>query len=141
MSVIARLERFIEALMSLATLVGFASTMYLLYIFISAPPVISTSNSGVGVGGFDIWKTTTVTIQGIPFFWVFTSLISLSAGHTYRSLKHLVLQLAGKNPITVPHAGHFAAATAAAAAGASSVGPGLPGTTPIVRQKQQSSPQ
>jgi hypothetical protein len=134
MSVIARLERFIEALMSLATLLGFASTMYLLYIFISAPPVVSTGSSGVGVGGFDIWKTTTVTIQGIPFFWVFMSLISLSAGHTYRSAKHLVLHLAGKNPITVPHAGHFAAATAAAST--ASVSPGIPSTTPLVRQKQ-----
>jgi hypothetical protein len=109
--------------------------MYLVYIFISAPPVVSTGSSGVGVGGFDLWKTQTVTIQGIPFFWVFVSLISLSAGHTYRSAKHLLLHLAGKNPITVPHAGHFASIGATN----SGLGTGLSGTGPVIRQKQSST--
>lgn len=129
MKFIARVERFIEALMSLATLVGFASTLYLVYIFISAPPVISTASSGVGVGGLNLWKTNTVTIQGIPFFWVFTSLISLSAGHTYRSAKHLVLHLAGRNPITVPQLSHFAPS--------SQIGARLP-SPPIIPKQSQS---
>ena len=129
MGFLHRVERFVEAMMSLATLIGFVSTLYLVWIFVSAPPVISTSASGVGVGGFSVWKTNTVTIQGIPFFWVFTSLISLSAGHTYRSAKHLFLHLAGKNPISVPQLSHFAPIT--------QVGGKLPTTSPIIRQQTQ----
>ncbi len=128
MKFLSRVERFIEALMSLSTLVGFMSTLYLVWIFISAPPVVSTSTSGIGVGGYDIWKTNTGTIQGIPFFWVFTSLVLLSAGHTYRSAKHLILHLAGKNPITVPQLSHFAPS--------SHMETNLP-TSPIIRQKPQ----
>src|SRR5438552_3386031 len=47
----------------------------------------------------------TYVIQGVPFFWIFTSLISLSAGHTYRAAKHLILTLAGKHYF--PHAPHL----------------------------------
>lgn len=128
MGFLSRIERFFEALMSLSTLLGFISTLYLVYIFISAPPIVGVSSSGLGVGGFNVWKTNTVTIQGIPFFWVFTSLVLLSAGHTYRSAKHLFLHLAGKNPITVPSASHFTPI--------SQVGTKLP-PAPIIRQQQQ----
>jgi hypothetical protein len=100
-----RIEKFFDVLMSLATLVGFVSTAYLVWIFIHAPPTVAVGTENVGVQGFSLAQENTVVIQGIPFFWIFTSLISLSAGHTYRSAKHLLLTLAGKNYF--PHAPHL----------------------------------
>jgi hypothetical protein len=100
-----RIEKFFDVLMSLATLVGFVSTAYLVWIFIHAPPTVAVGTENVGVQGFSLAQENTVVIQGIPFFWIFTSLISLSAGHTYRSAKHLLLSLAGKNYF--PHAPHL----------------------------------
>ena len=105
MGFIHRVERFFDVLMSFATLVGFASTMYLVYIFLNAPPKVYSGTENVGVSGLSFNQVNTVVIQGIPFFWVLTSLISLSAGHTYRSAKHLILSLAGKNYF--PHAPHL----------------------------------
>lgn len=100
-----RIEKFFDVLMSFATLVGFVSTAYLIWIFIHAPPTVAVGTENVGVQGLSLAQENTVVIQGIPFFWVFTSLISLSAGHTYRSAKHLLLTLAGKNYF--PHAPHL----------------------------------
>jgi hypothetical protein len=100
-----RIEKFFDVLMSFATLVGFASTAYLIWIFIHAPPTVAVGTENVGVQGLSLAQENTVVIQGIPFFWVFTSLISLSAGHTYRSAKHLLLTLAGRNYF--PHAPHL----------------------------------
>src|SRR5437867_11244851 len=48
-----------------------------------------------------------IRYTGVPFFWIFTSLISLSAGHTYRAAKHLDLDLGGETLLptrSTPHA-------------------------------------
>ncbi len=100
-----KVEKFFDLLMSFATIVGFASTMYLVWIFINHPPNIVVGTENVGVQGLSLAQENTVVIQGIPFFWVLTSLVSLSAGHVYRSAKHLLLTLAGKNYF--PHAPHL----------------------------------
>jgi hypothetical protein len=105
MGLIHRVERFFDLLMSLATLVGFFSTAYLVWIFIHTQPTVAVGTENVGVSGLSIAQENTVVIQGIPFFWVLTSLVSLSAGHVYRSGKHLVLGLVGKNYF--PHAPHL----------------------------------
>jgi hypothetical protein len=105
MGVLLKIEKFFDLLMSLATLAGFVSTAYLVWIFVNHPPIIQYGTENVGAGGFSIATENTVYIQGIPFFWVLTSLVSLSAGHVYRSGKHLVLELAGKHYF--PHAPHL----------------------------------
>ncbi len=107
MGLVTKIERAIDVLMSLASLVGFASTLYLVWIFINTPPTIVVSTTNVGAPGVIGYPVKTYVIQGVPFFWIFTSLISLSAGHTYRSAKHLVLSITGKNPIYNPHAPHI----------------------------------
>ena len=98
MGFLVKFERIVESLMSLVSLVGFASTLLLLYIFLTTPPVTTITETGVGVQGIYTYKVTNIAIQGVPFFWVFTSLISLSAGHTYKSAKHLFLHAKGKHP-------------------------------------------
>ncbi len=108
MGFLVRLERFVESLMSLASLVGFFSTLYLVLIFLTTPPLVTITNTNVGVQGIYNYKVTNVAIQGVPFFWVFTSLISLSAGHTYRSAKHLFLHATGRNPPSASPAGKTA---------------------------------
>ena len=105
MSVLLKLEKAIDLLMSLATVVGFISTAYLVWIFIHAPPSVAVGTENVGAGGFTLAQENTVYIQGIPFFWILTSLVSLSAGHVYRAGKHLVLELSGKHYF--PHAPHL----------------------------------
>jgi hypothetical protein len=105
MKFLLKVEKFFDLLMSFASLVGFASTAYLVWIFIHAPPSVQVGTENVGVQGLSLAQQSTVVIQGVPFFWVFTSLLSLSAGHTYRAAKHLVLTLAGKNYF--PHAPHL----------------------------------
>jgi hypothetical protein len=105
MKFLLRVEKVFDLLMSFASLVGFASTAYLVWIFIHAPPSVQVGTENVGVQGLSLAQQSTVVIQGVPFFWVFTSLLSLSAGHTYRAAKHLVLTLAGKNYF--PHAPHL----------------------------------
>lgn len=105
MGILLKLEKFIDLVMSLATVIGFVSTAYLVWIFINHPPIIQYGTENVGAAGINIAQENTVYIQGIPFFWVLTSLVSLSAGHVYRSAKHLVLELAGKHYF--PHAPHL----------------------------------
>jgi hypothetical protein len=109
MKLIVRLERFIDVLMSFATLAGFLSTLYLVWIFLNSPPTIVIKTTSVGPQGLPI-NTPTINgyvIQGVPFFWIFTSLVSLSAGHTYRSAKHLILSLMGKHPSPAIHQPHL----------------------------------
>jgi hypothetical protein len=105
MGKIHKVEKFFDVLMSFATLVGFASTAYLVWIFLNTPPTIVVSTTNVGAPGIVGYPVQTYVIQGVPFFWIFTSLISLSAGHTYRAAKHLILTLAGKHYF--PHAPHL----------------------------------
>ena len=105
MSVLLKIERAIDLLMSLATVVGFISTAYLVWIFLHAPPSVQVGTENVGVAGLSLAQENTVVIQGIPFFWILTSLVSLSAGHVYRAGKHLVLGITGKNYF--PHAPHL----------------------------------
>src|SRR5712692_9060758 len=81
MGFLVKFERIVESLMSLVSIVGFASTLFLLFIFLTTPPVTTITETGVGVQGIYTYKVTNIAIQGVPFFWVFTSLISLSAGH------------------------------------------------------------
>jgi hypothetical protein len=95
---LVRFERIVESLMSLISLVGFASTLILLYTFLTTPPITTVTETAVGVQGVYTYKVTNIVIQGVPFFWVFTSLLSLSAGHTYKSAKHLFLHAQGKHP-------------------------------------------
>src|SRR2546426_6668958 len=98
MGFLVRFERIVESLMSLVSLVGFASTLLLLFVFLTTPPVTSITETSVGVQGVYQYQVKNITIQGVPFFWVFTSLVSLSAGHTYKSAKHLFLHAKGKHP-------------------------------------------
>src|SRR6266487_535851 len=106
MKLILRIEKFFDVLMSFATLVGFASTAALAWTFLNTKPgPITTGTSNVGVAGFSIAQYPTLIIQGVPFFWIFFSLVTLSAGHTYRSVKHIALSIAGKNYF--PHAPHM----------------------------------
>jgi hypothetical protein len=95
---LVKFERIVESLMSLVSIIGFASTLFLLFIFLTTPPVTTITETGVGVQGIYTYKVTNIAIQGVPFFWVFTSLISLSAGHTYKSAKHLFMHAKGKHP-------------------------------------------
>ena len=105
MKVLFKIEKAIDLLMSLATVVGFVSTAYLVFTFIHTPPSVTLGTENVGAAGFTLAQENTVYIQGIPFFWILTSLVSLSAGHVYRAGKHLVLELAGKHYF--PHAPHL----------------------------------
>ena len=98
MGFLVRFERIVESLMSLVSLIGFASTLLLLFVFLTTPPVTSITETSVGVQGVYQYQVKNITIQGVPFFWVFTSLVSLSAGHTYKSAKHLFLHAKGKHP-------------------------------------------
>src|SRR6266478_5776062 len=93
-----RFERIVESLMSLVSIVDFASTLFLLFIFLTTPPITTITETGVGVQGICTYKITNIAAQGFPLFWVFTSLISLSAGHTYKSCQHLFLHAKGKHP-------------------------------------------
>ena len=98
MGFLVRFERIVESLMSLVSLVGFASTLLLLYIFLPTPPIPTITETSVGVQGVYQYEITNIAIQGVPLFRVFSSLISLSAGHTYKSAKHLSLRARGKHP-------------------------------------------
>src|SRR2546421_8018183 len=51
-------------------------------------------------------KITSLATQGVQFFWIFTSLVSLSAGHTYRSGKHLISTISSRNPGHNPNNAH-----------------------------------
>lgn len=107
MKVLTKIERAFDVLMSFASLIGFCSTLYLVWIFINTPPQIVVTTTTVGAPGVIGYPVKTYVIQGVPFFWIFTSLISLSAGHTYRSAKHLLLSITGRNPMYNPHAPHI----------------------------------
>jgi len=98
MGFLVRFERIVESLMSLVSIIGFASTLILLFVFLTTPPVTTITETNVGVQGVYQYQVKNITIQGVPFFWVFTSLVSLSAGHTYKSAKHLFLHAKGKHP-------------------------------------------
>ena len=80
MRLLVKFERLVESMMSLVSLAGFFSTLYLLFVFLTTPPEIVITQSGVGVQGIYQYTIKNITIQGVPFFWVFTSLVSLSAG-------------------------------------------------------------
>lgn len=106
MKVILKVEKFFDVLMSFATIVGFVSTAILVWIFLHTEPgPITPGTSSVGVGGFSLAQEPTLIIQGVPFFWIFFSLVTLSAGHTYRAAKHIILSVAGKSYF--PHAPHL----------------------------------
>src|SRR5690242_10380625 len=102
MGKIHKVEKFFDVLMSFASLVGFASTAYLVWIFLNTPPTIVVTTTNVVAPGIIGYPVQTYVIQGVPFFWIFTSLISLSAGHASRSGRRLSLTLAGTH--CVPHA-------------------------------------
>src|SRR4029077_7506923 len=46
-----KFERIVESLMSLVSIIGFASTLFLLFIFLTTPPVTTITETGVGVQG------------------------------------------------------------------------------------------
>jgi len=103
MGKIHKVEKFFDVLMSFATLVGFASTAILAWTFLNTKPgPITSGTSNLGVLGFSLAQYPTLIIQGVPFFWIFFSLVTLSAGHIYRSVKHIALSIAGKSYF--PHA-------------------------------------
>src|SRR5438270_559346 len=81
MGKIHKVEKFFDVLMSFATLVGFASTAYLVWIFLNTPPTIVVSTTTVGAPGIVGYPVQTYVIQGVPFSWIFTSLIPLSRSH------------------------------------------------------------
>ena len=106
MAFIHRVEKFFDVMMSFATLVGFVSTAILAYTFLNTKPgPITTGSSNLGIAGFSVGQFPTLVIQGVPFFWIFFSLVTLSAGHTYRAAKHIILEAAGKHYF--PHAPHL----------------------------------
>jgi hypothetical protein len=51
MGKIHKIEKFFDVLMSFATLVGFASTAYLVWIFLNTPPTIVVTTTNVGAPG------------------------------------------------------------------------------------------
>ena len=71
MGVLVRFERVVESLMSLVSLVGSASTLLLLYIFLTTPPITTITETSVRVQGVYQYKITNIAIHGVPFFWVF----------------------------------------------------------------------
>src|SRR2546430_16833278 len=91
MKLLSKIEKFIDILMSFSTLIGFCSALYLVWLFINTPPQITVSTTNVGAPGIPGYKITSYVIQGVPFFWIFTSLVSLSAGDTHITPKPLVL--------------------------------------------------
>lgn len=106
MAFIHRVEKFFDVMMSFATLVGFVSTAILAWTFLNTKPgPITTGSSNLGIAGFSVGQFPTLVIQGVPFFWIFFSLVTLSAGHTYRAAKHIILEAAGKHYF--PHAPHL----------------------------------
>ena len=93
MGKIHKLEKFFDVLMSFATLVGFASTAVLAWTFLNTKPgPITSGTSNVGVPGFSLAQYPTLIIQGVPFFWIFFSLVNaiggshLSFGKTHRTI-------------------------------------------------------
>src|SRR3989454_11597984 len=96
MKLLSKIEKFIDILMSFSTLIGFCSTLYLVWLFINTPPQITVSTTNVGAPGIPGYKITSYVIQGVPFFWIFTSLVSLSAVHPHINSKHLVFCNLGK---------------------------------------------
>ena len=105
MALIHRVEKFFDVLMSFATIVGFISTAILVWTFLNTQPgPIQTGTTNVGFAGVSYSKETLI-IQGVPFFWIFFSLVTLSAGHTYRAAKHIILTAVGKSYF--PHAPHL----------------------------------
>src|SRR2546422_3914205 len=107
MKLLSKIEKFIDILMSFSTLIGFCSTLYLVWLFINTPPQITISTTNVGAPGIPGYKVTSYVIQGVPFFWIFTSLVSLSAGHTYKTAKQLVFSISGREPVFNPHNTHL----------------------------------
>src|SRR5207245_11070183 len=81
MGKIHKLEKFFDVLMSFATLVGFASTAVLAWTFLNTKPgPITSGTSNVGVPGFSLAQYPTLIIQGVPFFWIFFSLVNAIGG-------------------------------------------------------------
>src|SRR2546427_3049294 len=98
MGKIHKVEKVFDVLMSFATLVGFASTAVLAWTFLNAEPgPITSGTSNVGVPGFSLAQYPTLIIQGVPFFWIFFSLVTLSAGATHLSCKKNITSHAGKS--------------------------------------------
>src|SRR2546426_4383616 len=109
MKLILRIEKFFDVLMSFATLVGFASTAFLAWTFLNTRPgPITSGTSNIGVPGFSLAQYPTLIIQGVPFFWIFFSLVTLSAGHTKRFVKNIALLSARKSYF--PQAPHLMSA-------------------------------
>src|SRR2546427_3794603 len=107
MKLLSKIEKFIDILMSFSTLIGFCSTLYLVWLFINTPPQITVSTTNVGAPGIPGYKITSYVIQGVPFFWIFTSLVSLSAGHTHKYSKKLIFTIFGKKTGFKSHQTHL----------------------------------
>src|SRR2546422_8282665 len=106
MKLLSKIEKFIDILMSFSTLIGFCSTLYLVWLFINTPPQITVSTTNVGAPGIPGYKITSYVIQGVPFFWIFTSPVSLSAGHPPKFSKQLILSNFRREPGYKPHKVH-----------------------------------
>src|SRR5207245_11100765 len=92
MGKIHRVEKFFDVLMSFATLVGFASTAILAWTFLNTKPgTITSGTSNLGVAGFSLAQYPTLIIQGVPFFSIFLSLVTVSVDHNYPSVNHLLI--------------------------------------------------
>src|SRR2546425_6985523 len=98
MGKIHKVEKVFDVLMSFATLVGFASTAVLAWTFLNTEPgPITSGTSNVGVPGFSLAQYPTLIIQGVPFFWIFFSLVTLSAGAPHCLGKQNILLISGKS--------------------------------------------
>jgi hypothetical protein len=71
---------WIELVVNLATIYGLVSSLYWLYVFMTSPAEILIGPK-------------VMTISGIPFSYVVTSLFSMALGGAYRSIKILVHDL------------------------------------------------
>ncbi len=86
-------QKIVERLTNYLTVIGFIGTLSVLVRFLSSTPYIRLSNTG-------IWG---ITIQGVPFLWIVSSLTLLNMrnfynairGITQRDLTPLVVVLAG----------------------------------------------
>ncbi len=73
---VTQVRKHVEALVNIVTLSGFGTALYLVWVFFTTTPKIQITTQG-------LW------IQGIPFSWIFLSIVLMSLRSTVSALKGL----------------------------------------------------
>ena len=73
------IARQIERLVNFLTIIGFIGTASVVFRFLASTPYIRLANTG-------IWG---ITIQGVPFVWIVSSLTLLNMRNFYNAIKAL----------------------------------------------------